>query len=211
METWRWHIRSVSTPLFLFPLQFTCQCCKNLTFPPQGLCTTCSVFLECSSFFIFNWRVIAPQYCVGLCHISAWTSHWYTHVPPLPGTLLPPPTAPHPSRLSGSPRFELLCHRTDSHWLSILHMVMYMFQWCSPNSSFPLLSPLCLQVWMFCFKTFHVANFFLLLRYLLIQYQPFSFSLYLSLSEKVLVSVRYFFFIFFFCFSVFCPPSVSLQ
>ena len=31
--------------------------------------------------FIFNWRIIAFQYCVGFCHISTWVSHKYTYVP----------------------------------------------------------------------------------------------------------------------------------
>ena len=32
-----------------------------------------------------------------------------------------------------------LCHTANVHWLSILHMVMYMFQCCSLRSSHPLL------------------------------------------------------------------------
>ena len=34
-------------------------------------------------FFIFNWSIIALQYCVGLCHTSTWISHRYTYVPSL--------------------------------------------------------------------------------------------------------------------------------
>ena len=30
--------------------------------------------------FIFNWRIIALQCCVGFCHTSAWISHWYKFV-----------------------------------------------------------------------------------------------------------------------------------
>ena len=30
--------------------------------------------------FIFNWRIIALQCCVGFCHTSAWSRHWYTNV-----------------------------------------------------------------------------------------------------------------------------------
>ena len=33
--------------------------------------------------FIFNWRLIALQYCVGFCHTSTWISHSYTYVPSL--------------------------------------------------------------------------------------------------------------------------------
>ena len=120
---------------------------------------------------------------------------------PLP--LKPPshlPSPPTPLGCHRAPGLSSLHHRTNSRWLSVLHMVMCVFQCCPLDSSFPLLSPLCPQVWMLCFKTFHVANCFLLLRYLLIQYQPFSFFLYHSLSEKGLISVRYFFFIFFLLF-----------
>ena len=31
--------------------------------------------------FLFNWEIIALQYCVGFCHTSAWISHRYTCVP----------------------------------------------------------------------------------------------------------------------------------
>ena len=30
--------------------------------------------------FFFNWKIIALQYCVGLCHTSTWISHRYTYV-----------------------------------------------------------------------------------------------------------------------------------
>ena len=50
--------------------------------------------------FIFNWRKIASQYFIGLCHTSASVSHRYTCVPSL---LNLPPTLPHPSRLLQSP------------------------------------------------------------------------------------------------------------
>ena len=33
--------------------------------------------------FIFNWRIIALQYCIGSCHTSTWISQRYTYVPSL--------------------------------------------------------------------------------------------------------------------------------
>ena len=42
-------------------------------------------------------------------------------------TSLPPPTPSHPSRLLQSPGLLSLSHEANSHWLSILHMVMCMF------------------------------------------------------------------------------------
>ena len=52
------------------------------------------------------------------------------------------PTPSHPSRLSQSTRFELApCIITaNSHWLSVLHMVIYMFPCYSLNLS-PIPSP----------------------------------------------------------------------
>ena len=38
--------------------------------------------------FIFNWRIIALQYCVGFCHTSIWISHRYN----VPSLLNLPPT-----------------------------------------------------------------------------------------------------------------------
>ena len=33
--------------------------------------------------FIFHWRIITLQYCVGFCHTSKWISHRYTYAPSL--------------------------------------------------------------------------------------------------------------------------------
>ena len=53
-------------------------------------------------------------------------------------TSLPPPTPSHPSRLSQSTGLSSLSHTANSHWQSILHMVMYMFPCYSLHSSHPL-------------------------------------------------------------------------
>ena len=42
--------------------------------------------------FIFNQRIIALQYCVGICHISTWINHRYTYVPSILN--LPPTSNP---------------------------------------------------------------------------------------------------------------------
>ena len=44
--------------------------------------------------FIFNWRIIALQYCGGFCHTSTWISHTYTCFPCL--LKLPPTFIPFP-------------------------------------------------------------------------------------------------------------------
>ena len=58
-------------------------------------------FCSCFSFpllisFFFNWRLIALQYFVGLCHPSTWISHRYVYVP----FLMHPPSHIPPPRLS---------------------------------------------------------------------------------------------------------------
>ena len=40
------------------------------------------IFFSILNVFIFNWRIIAWQYCVGFCHTSTWISHRY--ICPLP-------------------------------------------------------------------------------------------------------------------------------
>ena len=38
---------------------------------------------------MFNWRIIALQYCVGFCQTSTWINHRYTYVPTLLNLLTP--------------------------------------------------------------------------------------------------------------------------
>ena len=63
---------------------------------------------------------------------------------------LEPPSHPtslhcHTALALGSPS-----HTANSHWLPILHMLMYMFQYYSLKSSHPLLLPLCPKVSSLC-------------------------------------------------------------
>ena len=95
----------------------------------------------------FYWRIIALQYCVDFCHTSTWISHRYTCVLSILN-LLPSPTPSHPSRLSQSTGLSSLHHTANSHWLSVLYRVMYMFQCCSLTSSHPPLPLLCPQVFL---------------------------------------------------------------
>ena len=100
-------------------------------------------------FFFFNWKIIILQYCDGFCHTSAWISHRHTTVPSFLN--LPP----HPTPLGCHRALGSLHHTANSHWLSILHMIVYMFRCYSLKSSHslpPLLWPkvcsLCLH--LFC-------------------------------------------------------------
>ena len=54
-------------------------------------------------------------------------------------TSLPPPTLSHPGGCHRALALGSLRHRADSHWLCILHMVMYMSQCYSLKSSHPIL------------------------------------------------------------------------
>ena len=90
------------------------------------------------SLLIFSWRIIALQYYVGVCHTSTRISHRYTYVPPSWNSLSTSHPS-QPSRWSQSPGLSSLSHTTNSHWLSVWHMVVYMFLCSSLHSSHPLL------------------------------------------------------------------------
>ena len=95
--------------------------------------------------YFLNLRLIALLYGAGFFHASSRISHRHTYAPSLMNLL---PTSPpsHPSRLSLSAGLSLLCYTAHSHWLSISHLVMYMFACYSLTSSHPLPSTLCPQV-----------------------------------------------------------------
>ena len=104
------------------------------------LCTFTSIWLvNFLNAIIFNWRIIALQCCVGFRHMPTWISHSYICVPSLLN--LPLPFHPsHPPRLSQSPSLSALSHTANSHWLSVSHVVVYVFSCCSfhsPSLSFP--------------------------------------------------------------------------
>ena len=131
-----------------FPWPTSCALLSSLFYSS----TYVRLFYMETSFFFFNcnWRIIALQ-CCSFCHTSTRITQRYAYVPSL---LNLPPT---PLGCHRAPIY-LLCHTADSHGLSILHMVMYMFQCYSLNLSLPLLPPLCLRPllvklkagWMIC-------------------------------------------------------------
>ena len=92
----------------------------------------------------FNWRIITVQYCDGFFHLSVWIGHRYTCGPSILN-------APRPQSTS-LPYPPLGCHRapvlgalllaSNSHWLSLVHITMYMFECYSLKSSHLLLFPL---------------------------------------------------------------------
>ena len=80
---------------------------------------------------MFNWRIIALQYSL----VSTKHQHESAigiHMSPPTWISLPPPSPPHPSRLLPSPSLSSLSQTTDSHWLSVLHMVGYVSMLLSP-------------------------------------------------------------------------------
>ena len=103
-------------------------------------------FFVNSNFFIFkiylffNWRIIALQNFVGFCQTSTCISHRF--ICPLP-LELPSHLSPHPSRL-GCYRAPVwvpwviqlsLYQSYQSHWLSVLHMVMQLSMLLPPYIS----------------------------------------------------------------------------
>ena len=100
---------------------------------------------------------VALQHSVGFRHTSTWISHRYTYVPSL--LKLPPfsHTSSHASRLSATDG-SFLCHATNYHWLSSLHMVLYMIPCCSLTSSYPLFPSLCPQVNLNIFQKYFIKK-----------------------------------------------------
>ena len=92
-----------------------------------------------------NWRIITLQHCDGLCHASTWINHRHTCVPSLLNLL---PTSLSPPGCHRAPALGALRHTSNSHWLSILHVVTYTFQGYSLESSHTL--PLCPKVCSLC-------------------------------------------------------------
>ena len=109
-------------------------------------CALQRVLVECILyFFIFNWSIITLYSSDGFCHTSTWISHRHTHVPSL-WNLTPTPSPFQPLGCYRALAWSSLHLTANSHWLSILHMVMCMFQYCSLKSSHPLPSSLWAKV-----------------------------------------------------------------
>ena len=103
--------------------------------------------------------------------------NWYTytiyifigiHMIPPSWNCLPPLIPSHPSRLSQSIGLSTLSHTANFHWLSILHMIIYMFQHYCFHLSHPLLPRLCSQDCSLCLSPslsckkvhqFHLSRF----------------------------------------------------
>ena len=139
--------------------------------------------------FVFSWKLIALQFCVDFCHTSAWFSQRYTCMCPLP---LEPPSHPvtssHLWRLSESTGLSSLHHTENSHWLSILHIIMHMFQCYSCNLSHLLLPLLCPRICLYVYVSVAALQIgslvlFFNIPYICIniQYLFFCFLIYFSL------------------------------
>ena len=106
-----------------------------------------------------NWRLIALQYCGGLCNASTWVSHGCTHASRAPCHLPAHPTT------RGSPRapaLSALHHALNLHWASISHTVTYVCQCFSLKSSHPRLFPQSpkvyyLHLWLFCCLAYKIV------------------------------------------------------
>ena len=73
------------------------------------------------------------MYYFGFCETSTWISHRYTYVPSIVN-FPPTPSPPHPCRLLQRPPLSSLSHAANSHWLSVLHMVIRVSVLLSPYS-----------------------------------------------------------------------------
>ena len=104
-------------------------------------------------------------------YISTWISHKCSCVTPSWTPLLPP-SHPIPLGCHRAPALGALLHASVSHWPSVLHMVIYMFQCYSLKSSHPLLLPLSpkvcsLRLCLLCCPVGRILGIILLLLLLL--------------------------------------------
>ena len=91
-------------------------------------------FLLSLLFFIYFILFYNFTILYWFCHISTWIRHRYTRVPhPEPSSLLPLHTIPlgHPR----APAPNIQYHASNLDWRLVPYMILYMFQWHSPNSS----------------------------------------------------------------------------
>ena len=90
-------------------------------------------------FFVFwhlYWSIIALQWCVSCCCTTKWISYTYTYIPISPPSWASlTPSLSHPSRSSQSIELISLCYAAASHYLSILHLAVYICQCYSLTSS----------------------------------------------------------------------------
>ena len=114
-------------------------------------------------FFFFKWRIITLQYCgvfffLPYMDMNQPQGHVCPH-PECPSHLPPHPTPP------GCPRalaLSALLHASNSHWSSISHMIIYMFQCYSLKSSHPSLHPqspkVCsFHLCLFCYLAYRIV------------------------------------------------------
>ena len=74
------------------------------------------------------------------CHTFTWISHGCTCIPhPEPPVHLPPHSIP--LGLPSAPTLSTLSHASNLDWLSVSHMIIYMFQHYPLKSSHPRLLP----------------------------------------------------------------------
>ena len=116
--------------MMMFPLPTTCSLRallwrSNGMLPgkhwPQSLAfSKCLMNTIIFKKIIFYWRIIILHNFAVFCQTSTWISHRYTYIP----SLLNLSPISHPSRLIQSPCLSFLSHSANSHWLSILHMVI---------------------------------------------------------------------------------------
>ena len=98
-------------------------------------------FISFFTLFIYLlWRLITLQYCIGFAihwHESATGAHVFPSLKP--PSHLPPHPIPlgHPS----VPALSTLSHALNLDWLSVSHMIIYMFQCYSLRSSHSCLLP----------------------------------------------------------------------
>ena len=95
--------------------------------------------------FIFNWRIIASQWCVGFCCTTRWISYMSTYIPSL---MRLPPIHPIPpaSQSSQHPAGLPVLYSNLSLAIYLTHGSVYMLLLVSPFGSPPPSFTVCLSL-----------------------------------------------------------------
>ena len=133
-----------------------CQCLRLLELSSLPFLAYGFLFFLKMYLFVLIGRWL--QYCDGFCHTSTWIGHRYTWLPsPFEAPRHLPPHPIHPG-CGRALALDSLQPTSNYYWISILHMIVSMFQRYPLKSSHSLLLPLSPKVYSLCLCLFLLCS-----------------------------------------------------